>query len=625
MDNITMEKLNSQSFTDIVLVDMPFDTFNIPSTALGLLKAEAVRSGLKAEVIYGNLHFAHFLGMDRYKYLQSAAGMMFLFVECIFEPFAGYDSVKSLDEIMEYYKRRNPGQDNNFEFFKKEILDIRESLDDYLEEMCELILKHNPKIVGSTYTMQQCNAILALFKRLKEKRPELICVMGGSSCSINAAQALVKYMPQVDYAFTGESDDIFATALRLMESGDTETLKKYPFVVQKNTVAKSHAVINLNDICYPDYDDYFKTLDELDLRKYLHVILPIEGSRGCWWGAKHKCKFCGLCNSVETLSYRMKEPKRVAEEVEYLHKKYGIKEFCFTDCILDPKHIKEFPALFKDKGYYFFAEVKSNTTYEDLLGIRQAGFIWLQPGIEALQDDLLIHMNKGNRAIKHIEYLKWARILGIQIFWNQLKGFPGEEDSWYYESAELFPLLTHLGNPNDGTFMYQRNSIFTIEQDKYGVHTEKCDYYEYLFGENEEFLEEFAEFFEDPHRKMPYAKEITDAVNNWIREAINRAKLTYFVDGDFMGIHDTRACAPSRKVVLMGLEKDICRLADNVISVKKLYDSLPEIDHERIDETLNSLIGQKLIIRIKDEILFLALPKGYEVNTPGVEYMAGRI
>ena len=55
----------------------------------------------------------------------------------------------------------------------------------------------------------------------------------------------------------------------------------------------------------PDYDDYYAVLAELgQTAQGLDRILLYEGSRGCWWGEKHHCTFCGL--NAQSMKFRAK-------------------------------------------------------------------------------------------------------------------------------------------------------------------------------------------------------------------------------------------------------------------------------------------------------------------------------
>ena len=56
-------------------------------------------------------------------------------------------------------------------------------------------------------------------------------------------------------------------------------------------------------------------------------------------------------------------------------------------------------------------------------------------------------MNKGVASWQNIQCLKWCRQYGISISWFIITRFPGEEDAWNTEQAELIPLLTHVQPP----------------------------------------------------------------------------------------------------------------------------------------------------------------------------------
>ena len=599
---------------DICLINMPFDCFNSPSIGLSILKAEAVKAGLSAVVEYGGIYLADFIGIDKYRELQNGAGSMMLVPEVLFLPFAGFENYRSYEEIKAYYCSTFSDMKEEYAAFIDRCMDLQPEINQFLDVFTDRILEYEPKLAGASYSFQQCNAALAVLKRLKEKRPSLITFMGGSAVSMNAGQALIDTMPQIDYIYAGESDDCFALASRWMIEGKREQIyEHFPWILRKGGVPQSHAVSDMDLVSLPDYDDYFEALDRTGLRQYFKPLLLVEGSRGCWWGCKHRCRFCGLHASEDALRYRKKSIQKLTNEMEYLSDRYGIKDFMFTDCILDMGHVKEFPQYLAGKGYSIFAEVKSNLTRGQLEGLYQAGFSTIQPGIESLQDDLLKLMNKGNRAIKHIELLKNARTIGIVLAWSIIQKFPLEKSQWYEEMLEMLPLLSHLSPPNLNVLQYQRNSVFTVEHEAYGVSVRPCGFYSYITYDNETFIREFAEYYEvEEPEEMPYENGLKEQVLDWQRQFAQHHMLTYFVQGDFCGILDTRDCAVSKKMVLDGLEKEICVLADQVITLDRLYTILEtRFSEKEICEALENLKQKKLLIQIGKEILFLAVPRNY--------------
>ena len=613
--------------SDVCLIAPPLGIVTVPSLALGLLKAEAEQAGLAAEVLYANLLFADAVGAEDYKLFNFWANSTTQLIEILFQPFAGYESFASLDEIEAFFLRADPNCRPGFPAFRAAVERAWEKMDAYLDAVCDRALRHRPRAVGCSYGFQQANASLAILKRIRERSPETVTFMGGSGCSEYAGQAIADHMPQADYVFCGESDDVFAPALRLMfERKNAELKEKFPCVLVKGGTPGTHAAPDLDALPYPDYDDYFSQLENSCLKGEFSVVLPVESSRGCWWGCREKCRFCGLHNSRETLSYRKKTAARTAAELAYLSERYQVKRFLFADCILSPQDIRAFPKLLGGKGYCSYAEVKTNLPPEALEDLKKAGFLWLQPGIEALQDDLLLHMNKGNRAIRHVEFLKWATTLGLSCFWNLMTGFPQEKDEWYAETMELIPLLHHLNPPARNTFIYQRNSYFTVHAAQYGTEVRRAGFYEYFFGKDPAFLAGFAEYFEEASaRALPYQEALEASVAAWRKAWENGAALTWFVSGDFMGIYDGRPCAPETRLVLSGTARKICENADACIRFRELQKRLPEVPEEELLRQIEDLKRRKLLLQIRDELLFLALPRDRLCRDPVLPYPVGRI
>ncbi len=613
-----------KSNTDVYLVNPPIGIPNVPSLALGILKPAAIQAGLTTKVLYANLLFAKHVGIDIYETLNIWANSATQLIEILFQPYAGYEDYASIDEIEQFFLHSYNDYRDGFERFKEAVLQAWSGMDEYLDMVCERILADNPRAVGCSYGLQQANSSLAILKRIRERCPDIVTFIGGSSCSEYAGQALVDHMPQLDYVFCGESDDIFGPALMYMLARNNDMLReKYPSVLMKGGRADTHVMRVMDDIPYPDYDDYFEQLEEFGIDRVLSVVLPFETSRGCWWGCKKKCNFCGLHNSRDSIAYRKKNIHRSADELDYLSNRYNVKEFIFTDCILDQNDITQFPDLIGERGYNSYAEVKTNISLRELESLKAAGFIWLQPGLESIHDEILLHINKGNRGIKHIEFLKWATTIGLTCFWNMMTGFPGEKISWYEETIAMIPLLHHLNPPRLNTFIYQRNSYFTMHHEEYGSDIHKAEFYKYYFGKDDNFHEEFAEFYEDPDRKMAYHSELEETIDNWRHSWEAGAIMTYFTDGVYMGIYDSRPCASNKRTVLTGLKKRICELSESALKIQRLYELIPDHDKGETDKAIEELKTSGILIQIKDEVLFLAMPKELLDNSKKKFYHVG--
>ncbi len=143
------------------------------------------------------------------------------------------------------------------------------------------------------------------------------------------------------------------------------------------------------------------------------VALPLQASRGCWWGQRSQCAFCGL-NGLG-LGYRARSPERVVQELEHMADSAGLYRFQLLDNILDMRAFATWLLRLAASGrpWNLFAEVKSNLGERHVRLLAAAGLRWLQPGIESLDSRLLALMGKGARAWQQVQLLKLAREHGL--------------------------------------------------------------------------------------------------------------------------------------------------------------------------------------------------------------------
>ena len=177
-------------------------------------------------------------------------------------------------------------------------------------------------------------------------------------------------------------------------------------------------------------------------------MIPFESARGCWWGEKHHCTFCGL--NDDSMRFRAKSPARVASELSSLARSYGSFNFSAVDNIVDAGYLKGFfPQIVEDgKDYRFFYEIKANLTRDQIKGLKRAGVVEIQPGIESFSTHVLRLMRKGTSGIQNVNTLRWVTYYGLYAGWNMLWGFPGETAEDYAQQARLVRDLVHLWPPS---------------------------------------------------------------------------------------------------------------------------------------------------------------------------------
>lgn len=438
----------------MALVNMPWARADAPSIQCGLLASIVRAAGHRCEVRYYNLELAALIGHAAYSYLADAPqDRLNLIGEWLFS-YAAFGAVTAEEQYLADYPEVEriwasaTGQDIDH------LVDMRRRvLPDWLDGLVARGDLTGFDVIGFSSTFWQNTACLALGRRLKERQPRTVLVYGGANFDGEMGGEFIRGVPWLDYVVTGEGDIALPRLLDAVAGGTDAPI---PGVLAQGSTARggSAQAVRLSSLeCLPapDYHDYFARLDALGAESVLGgepVKLPIEFSRGCWWGQKHHCTFCGL--NALGMAYRSKPPAQGLAELAALLSRYPTAHVEAVDNILDMRYLATFCAALAERRWdlNLFFEVKANLTKEQLGLLRRAGVRRIQPGIENLSTPVLRLMRKGTTRLLNIRLLKWARYYGISVSWNLLGGFPGERDADYIEQARLIPLLHHLQPPD---------------------------------------------------------------------------------------------------------------------------------------------------------------------------------
>lgn len=500
---LSQATLERHSAWPVVLVSMPFMDPHRPSIQLGLLKAITEQHGFPVRTYHAHLGFALQIGVDYYKLLCQHRGTLvgdWLFSLDAFGDAAPDPSAQMLDELADSlsYLGATP------EETKEKLLRTRSSdIPRYLDALAEDLRWKEVAVVAFSSTFQQSTASFALAKRLKRYHPKIMTIFGGANFDGEMGVELVRTVDCIDAAVIGEGDKAFPDLLTALAAGGS--LDHIPGVARRRdgqvrVTPPRPATDQLDDLPAPDYHEYFEHAEDLGLLPrtgHRNVWLPIETARGCWWGAKHHCTFCGLNGT--TMRFRSKSPGRVLDELEEQAKRYRSFRFEAVDNILDMAYFtKLFPVLAQNEtGYEMFYEVKANLNREQLKLMAQAGITHIQPGIESLSSNVLRLMRKGVRAIQNVNLLRWAQYYGMRVDWNILWGFPGETEQDYADQVAVIPQLRHLPPPGVSARIWlERFSPIFTEQDTFRLrHRTPERSYRYVYPASVD-LERAAYFFD---------------------------------------------------------------------------------------------------------------------------------
>jgi len=434
---------------DALILVPPFLELRYPSLGAHVLQACAQAAGFRIRVFYANLLFASHIRLPRYTTLAQAPLSAFLgeriFARAAYRvpPLGAQAHMFTPERI--YGTGLAPAIDRDdlqyAEAYRLEALRAEAQVPAWVEAAGKYIAGLGISVVGATTTFEQTAPAIALLGAVRRHARRVTTIIGGANCEGEMAEGIRSIAPFIDYVFSGESEHTFPELLRGLARSEPPAGR----IIQGKPCDDMDAIPPLN------YDDYFEQraayLNRSDNAVVGQASVPYETSRGCWWGQKHHCTFCGLNGGG--MAFRSRSPDRVIDELRTLIAKYRPASILMADNIMPHTYFSTVvPRLATElPGLSIFYEQKANLPRERLVLLKRAGIHSIQPGIEALSSELLTLMRKGTTARQNVALLRDARGLEIALTWGLLWGFPGDRPAWYAETLAILPLLHHLQPP----------------------------------------------------------------------------------------------------------------------------------------------------------------------------------
>ena len=608
---------------DVCLVSMPYAALERPSIALGLLVAELRGAGIDVEARYASLDFASRTGLRAYQAVLSSQTNYFI-GEWTFSA-AAFPEMTAVSE--DYLA--TIAAELRLPDARELLLSLRAEAVRFVADTADAIVARRPRIVGCTSTFQQQTASLALLRAVRERDPEIITMIGGTNCEAAMGVAARRAFPWVDYVVSGEADELIVPFVtELLARGRTAAT---PYgVIDANVAERRDAepprasVWSVDAIPTPDYDDYFRDLTHSPLSGAIVPALVVETSRGCWWGAKSHCTFCGLNGG--NMAYRAKSPERAVEEFHRLAARYGVRRFTAVDNIIDMQYHQRVLPQLAGHGYDIFYETKANLRRHHMQSFADAGVRSIQPGMESFHDEVLRTLAKGNKAWMNVQILKWAIELEMEISWVFLIDVPRQRDEWYLEMLAWLPLVMHLAPPvYAAPIQFVRFSPYHRDAASYGLDLVPEPAYAQVYPVKGQELSELAYYFVDRHPPPPPGlgqRLLVAWLGLWREqhESSTRPVLEMRIDDDAIEIVDTRTCRTAPRHRLTGLAARLYAECDEAVEQHALPARLGASEEET-QAAIDLLMASKLAVNLSGRILALAVdvsrPRSGTVPLPG--------
>lgn len=620
------------------LINMPFAALQFPSLALtqlqSLVRADCAGS-VDVRIVYANHDFARCVGLELYQDLATMVrhGMTGL-GDWLFRQAAFPDQGDNADE---YFARCYPERDEATQRFRQSLLRLRGEIDTWLDELIGNEGLARADMVGLTSLFAQNLACLALARKLKERNAAVVTAMGGANCEFPMGWELVQNFAMVDFVFSGPAHRSFPRLVGHQMRGEAEACHRIDGVFSRSNIpdwppAAESARLG-GEACGParvkifgeeldietpiplDYSDYLSRAAQWE---GLRPALLFETSRGCWWGERAHCTFCGL-NGL-TMKYRPMSPAAALEQFAALFR-YAERVPRLTlqcvDNILPREYLQEvFPHLDTPPGIDVFYEVKADLSEQEVAVLARARVTSIQPGIEALATSTLRLMKKGTTAFHGISLLKNCLAYGLRPQWNLLIGFPGENADVYHKYQRDLPQFVHLPPPT-GVFpvRFDRYSPYFARPEAYGLDLRPYDFYALIYGLPDDSLRRLAYFFMDNNFHADYIAQMVQWIGP-LAQLTARWRLRHLgLDGgapatlvfeqreDGHYVVDTR----SGTVVEYPVEPDSLRLLQALarpLDRRRLFLETG-IDRPALDRHLESLLQQGLLFEEDGRFLTL--------------------
>ncbi len=281
------------------------------------------------------------------------------------------------------------------------------------------------------YTLDK-PVVKEMIKIIKDVNSDIITIVGGPQSS-GDTNSVYDYL-NADFGFKGEAEIGFPMLVDYI-AGENIELKDIPGLIwkkEKEVIVNAQEFIeNLDDLNHPSWDiikpnDYPLAPHGAFFKR--KPIAQVFATRGC----PFSCTFCaGFTISGRKIRYR--SVKNLVDEIEMLHKQYGINEI----------HIEDDNFSFKRQFVIDFCNelinrkidiawtcpngVRLDTLDKELIGLmKKSGLYAISVGIESGSEKILKDMKKGVSKEKIKEKIELLDKAGLDIAGFFILGYPSE-------------------------------------------------------------------------------------------------------------------------------------------------------------------------------------------------------
>src|SRR5262245_8288339 len=613
---------------------MPWTTLTEPSLGLSILKAVLDETGIPCVVKHLNIEMLRFVRPVTYYALANVFALNDFLFSAVLAPEVTSMQLRLLREKtrqLTSYGIIDLEEYGGLDGLIEALLHLRaRTIPEWLDEVATRIVSEGATLIGLTCMFDQTIASVALSKLIKEQSPEPLVVLGGYAVREPTGSSLLRAFPWIDAVCAGEGEEVIAP---LAWASVGQALHDVPGIIYRSYEGETHVSplapqTSMSASPTPDFSDFVGDVAELDRRHGVHIPierLPLENSRGCWWGAKHHCIFCGIHD--DDMHFRAKSADIVLRDLDVLRVRHGVTAFRFSDYILPHNYYQTLLPELARRGrpYRLTTEIKADVDAKRFVLLVEAGFEEVHPGIESFSSKALRAMDKGVSAVHNVYTLLLARRHGVVVHYNFLYAFPSDDAADYAEMVQQLPRLRHLDPPSTRLeVQVTRHAPLRANPGRFGLPTPVHEpSYDLIFSARyiadtglklDDLCYYFMRPFENSPRLNQIYRQIDRLVDEWKLLRRERDVVLWYEEKDGnLSVFDNRETAGTTHV-LSPDEAEVLRSCEAPRSI-----SAVEKD-PRLSSALRQLDQRGVVFCEGGEAISLVLPKSvYEPTSAEVD------
>jgi len=610
------------SCKSVALVSTPWPLYSRPSIQIAALKAylRSQYPDLTVEAYHIYLKVAQTIG---YKVYHEVSERTWL-AETVYAALLYPKRFESIKKLFCRGSRENPHlRKVEFEKLIRQVQMVSNSFIDHTQW-------RNFRLAGFSVCLCQLTSALYFIRRIKAKYPRLPIVIGGSGLSADASANLIAAFPEIDFVITGEGELPLSRLVGYLR--DTPIPQGHPpisGVVSAPSVKNNYPVTlsqldDLSRLPPPDYGDYFDLLKTFNARHHFFPTLPMEISRGCWWGknsrkGKHTgCAFCNL--NLQWDGYRVKSPDQIVKEVDHLTTKHKSLSVAFMDNLVPLRQsAKIFGGLSElNKDFHIFCEIRATTPRPVLVDMKRAGVREIQIGIEALSTRLLKKLKKGTTTIQNLEIMKNCEELGLRNSSNLISQFPGSDSEDVAETLRNLAFVLSFRPIRMVDFWLGIGSPVWQNPQAYGLQS-VYNHYNWNIIFPPQITRSIGFMIQsyrgDLVRQKKLWNPVKQKVRDWEKKYAERHKgseslpiLSYRDGRDFLIIKQKQLKVEPITHRLLDTSREIYLFCVRHRSLQSIHHRFPHLGEEKVRPFLKLMVEKKLMFEENDRYLSLAVP-----------------